>query len=293
MKEIKKYASTTFRCTNVSSAFVRCIVTMDRALHIVQSHCAIWQSSQYSLLMSGVRDTAHLFVANPSFCWHRFDDQLDWRVLPKYRYDQSINVYLPISFEIHWVHGIVSTLVKILVAKPQLLVAYGRSSSALQNPGHIIVTDPSQHIWQSHLVINTDKLGFSTCVCIWDTSLRIHHRAAAFAGIPSKFSHTSDPHPRESDAETQLRYSWLSCGFRWWVFPGLWSKSRHNLDLPSSPEWASWIFIKPALKRFESLWMSYSSLGTLQKRQIIHLSACTLFCHELHILVCMILIMFA
>jgi len=90
----------------------------------------------------------------------------------------------------------------------------------------------SPHIHQSHLAIQTDQAILSTGVRIWDTGSLIRGNAAAFAGISLRFWHTSDPHPRESDAETRLGYSCLSCSFRCWVYSGLWLKFRHNWDLP-------------------------------------------------------------
>jgi hypothetical protein len=42
----------------------------------------------------------------------------------------------------------------------------------------------------------------------------IRGKAAAFAGISLKFWHTSDPHPRELEAEALLGYSLLKLRFR-------------------------------------------------------------------------------
>ena len=66
-------------------------------------------------------------------------------------------------------------------------------------------------------------------------------QATAVAGISSKFRHTSEPYPRESDAEIQLTYCGLGSSFRCGVFPSLWLKFRHNWELQSRPEWGSWV----------------------------------------------------
>jgi len=95
----------------------------------------------------------------------------------------------------------------------------------------------------------------STCVKICDIGSLIHGKAAAFAGISSKLWHTSDPHPRKSEAKTQLRYSWLKCRFLCQSFPGLWLKIIHNWDLRSCPEWASWMCMKRTLTSCKSIWM--------------------------------------
>jgi len=60
--------------------------------------------------------------------------------------------------------------------------------------------------------------------------------------------------------------------------------------LPSSPEWGSWICMKPSC---DSLWIDHSSPGTPRERQICHWSACVPVCSALYILVCFILIMFS
>jgi len=118
------------------------------------------------------------------------------------------------------------------MANPQLWLAYGQSPSAPENPGHVIVTDLAKHIYQSDLAIQTDMAISCTCGRLWDMGSRVHGKAAAFVVISLKFWRTSDPHPRESDMETQLGYSWLSCSFYSREFPGQWLKLGHNWDLP-------------------------------------------------------------
>jgi len=44
--------------------------------------------------------------------------------------------------------------------------------------------------------------------------LLIRGKPSAFASRSLRFWHTSDPHPKESEAETRLRYSSLNCSFR-------------------------------------------------------------------------------
>jgi len=51
-KSMKKHDSTTFRYPRVCSAYVMSIIMIDCTLHICQSHMAISQSRQYSVLMS-------------------------------------------------------------------------------------------------------------------------------------------------------------------------------------------------------------------------------------------------
>ena len=58
-------------------------------------------------------------------------------------------------------------------------------------------------------------------------------------------------------------------------FPGIWLKFIHNWDLQSSPEWASWIYMKPTLTSCESLWIYHSSPGMPQEQQISHQSTST------------------
>ena len=133
----------------------------------------------------------------------------------------------------------------------------------------------------------------STCVRVWNMGSLIHGKAAAFAGISLKVWHTSDPHRRESDAETWHGNCWLSYSFRCRVFSGLWLKFRHNWDLQSSTEWAFWILMKPTVTSCDSLWMYHSSPGRPQARQISHQSVCTPVRSALYIFVCFILIMFS
>ena len=135
--------------------------------------------------------------------------------------------------------------VRLFVAKRELLHLYNQSWGAPENRGQIFVTDPALHICQSHLAIKTDKAILSSCVKIWDICSHICGKAAAYAGIPLKFWNTSDPHPRELEAETRLGYSWLRCCSHCQGFPGLWLRIIHNWDFQSCPEWASWICTKP------------------------------------------------
>jgi len=120
----------------------------------------------------------------------------------------------------------------------------------------------------------------------------IHSKATAFAGISFRFGHTSDPHPRVSGTETWLRNFWLGCSFCCWVLPSLWLKFRHNWDLQSSPEWGSWLCMKPTLTSCDSLWMDHSGPSMPQKRQICHWSACIPVWNAHYIFVCFILSMF-
>ena len=180
----------------------------------------------------------------------------------------------------------------LFVAKLHILLAYDLHCGAPENPGHIVMTDPAPQNCPSHSAIMSVKVILSTCVTIWDRGTLIGKKVGAFAGISLKFGHTSDPYPRVLETETQLRYSWLSCSFRSQAFPGLWLKFWHNWDLPSSPEWGSWICVKPTLTSCDSLWMYHSSLGMPQERQIRHWSACIPVCNAHHILVCFFLIMF-
>jgi len=118
-------------------------------------------------------------------------------------------------------------------------------------------------------------------------------QAAAFASVSLKFRHTSDPHHRESDVESQFRYLRLSCRFCYQVFPGLWLKFGHNWDLQSSQEWGSWICMKAKFDKLQ-LFMD----GSFQPR---HTSTATNMplkhmypvCSGLYIFVCFILIMFS
>ena len=176
-------------------------------LHIYQSYLAIRESRLYSVLMPQYETRLAYLWQSCSFCWPMIEVQVHRIVLATYPYDRSIHAKL-------------------------LSLAYDQSSSAPEISGHIIVTDLLQHIHQSDLAIQTDYVILSTCVRIWDTGSLICGKAAAFAGISLKFWHTSDGHPRESDAETRMGYSWLSCSFRCWVCPGLWLKFRNNWDLP-------------------------------------------------------------
>jgi len=75
-------------------------------------------------------------------------------------------------------------------------------------------------------------------------------------------------------------FQWLKCILLMW-------------DLQSSPEWGSWICIKPTLTSCISLWMYHSSPGTPQDRQISHQCACTPVHSALYIVVCFILIIFS
>jgi len=118
-------------------------------------------------------------------------------------------------------------------------------------------------------------------------------KVETFAVISFEFRHTSDLHPRGSDTETRLRYSWLSCSFCCQVFPGLWFKSWHNWDLQSCREWGSWICMKPTFSSCNSLWMNHSSPGTPRERWICHRSTCIPACSVLNISVSFILIMFS
>jgi len=66
--------------------------------------------------------------------------------------------------------------------------------------------------------------------------------------------------------------------------------SGTTLILTSSPEWGSWICMKPSC---DTLWMYQSSPGTPQERHICHRSACIPVCSALYIVVSFILIMFS
>jgi len=152
---MKKHNSTTLRCTGVFSAYVISIIMTDCALHICQSYWAIGESRLYSVLMSEYETQLAYLWHNRSFCWHMIEVQVHQIVWVTYHYDRLITAYLSIAFGIKTVQAILSPCVRIFMAKPQLLLAYGGSSGAPVNPGHMIVTDLSQHIGQSHLAIQT------------------------------------------------------------------------------------------------------------------------------------------
>ena len=129
---------------------------------------------------------------------------------------------------------------------------------------HGIFTNP---IWQSkrtrrYWVLVSE---YETCA----------HLFVAKPQLLLAYHYSSDPHPREFEDETGLRYSWLKCTFCCHGFPGQWLKIMDNWDLQSCPDWASWICMKPTLTSCELLWMYHSSPGTPQERQISHQSACT------------------
>jgi len=144
---------------------------------------------------------------------------------------------------------------RLFVPERELLHTYDWGCGAQENLGHIFVTDPLLHICQSHLAIKTYYAILGTWVRIWDMGSLIHSKDAAFAAISLKIYRTSDPHPRESEGETRLRYSWLKCSFRCQGFPGLYLKIMPNWDHQSCPEWASWICMKPTVTICKSLWM--------------------------------------
>jgi hypothetical protein len=76
------------------------------------------------------------------------------------------------------------------------------------------------------------------------------------------------------------------------VFLGLRGKFSHNWDQQSSPEYGSWIRMKPALTCCNSLWMYYSSPHMSQGWKICHLSVFTPIHCALDIVVFFILNMF-
>ena len=170
-----------------------------------------------------------------------------------------------------------------LVPKPQLLLASDRSSAALENLHHLswVTLWQTQHsifgnpCWQED---SQGKIGY-LCQKMRHGS-RICSNAGVFVRISEKLMHTSvshptDPHPRESDAETQVGYLWPGCSSSWRVFLSLWLNFKHNWDLQSCPEWRSWISMKPTLTRCNSFWMYHFNPGTPQERKICHCSACT------------------
>jgi len=56
----------------------------------------------------------------------------------------------------YWVLGLKYEIwAHLVMVKPLLLLGYDWSSGAQENPGHIAMTDPAQHICQSHLAIRT------------------------------------------------------------------------------------------------------------------------------------------
>jgi len=52
---------------------------------------------------------------------------------------------------------------------------------------HVVTTDPALNICQSHLATMSGEVILSCDVRLWDTSLQIHAKAAAYAGIWSNF----------------------------------------------------------------------------------------------------------
>jgi len=160
----------------------------------------------------------------------------------------------------------------------QLLLVHARSSGATQNLWHMscVGSWQIQHSILANPIWQKDCPSDNEYVCQNPRhGLLICCHAAAVAILSLKFGHTSDPHSRELHAETPLRYSQLSCNFPCRVFPGLWLKFRHNWDLQSSPEWCSWICMKPMLTICDSLWTSHFSPGMPQEQQLCHQCVCT------------------
>jgi hypothetical protein len=55
-----------------------------------------------------------------------------------------------------WVHlSEYESQAHLIVEKPLLLLADKRSSGALESPGHIVITDPAQHIYPTSLAIKS------------------------------------------------------------------------------------------------------------------------------------------
>lgn len=88
----------------------------------------------------------------------------------------------------------------------QLLLANVPTSSAVENPGHILMTDPARCICTSHLAMKSVKGIFSSFVRIGYMGSHICSNVAAFGGIYFTFENTSDLYSRVSDAETPHRY---------------------------------------------------------------------------------------
>jgi len=111
----------------------------------------------------------------------------------------------------------------------------------------------------------------SSSVRIWDMRSLVRGRATACAGISLSFRHISYRHPRASETEMRLGYSWRDCTFCRWVCPGLW--------LNIGRLWLNMNF---------SFQLGHASTATISLR-----STCTSLHTVRFILVCFILIMFS
>jgi len=92
----------------------------------------------------------------------------------------------------------------------------------------------------------------STSVRLWDTARLFVAKLQLSLAYHSRCETTPALHPRESDAETRLGYSWPNYGITARVYPDLWLMFTNNWDLQSSQEWHSWIVMEQSLTSRDS-----------------------------------------